>query len=214
VRTRQRFASELAQDEPMPRHFSPCSRTAPVVDGELPSTDLPADLERALSAPFVQHERYGTCCSTLAFVGHDGRTRVHERRFDATGAQAGAEPFRVRRRASMRRVTWPDTLRRAAHALVVVLMLAWGRRRGCPRIVINIEGVDRPIEDNIRGFSLGRYTERDDLTDAQVRASPTGPWTRQRTRCGHLVSTSRRSEPHQPRRRSLIVRLKVKPGEP
>ncbi len=54
---------------------------------------LPAGLERALSAPFVVHERYGTRCSTVVLVRHDGRTVVAERRYDALGAQSGASRF-------------------------------------------------------------------------------------------------------------------------
>jgi uncharacterized protein with NRDE domain len=57
---------------------------------ETPDTGLPPDLERALSSPFVTHDRYGTRCSTVLLVGHDGRTTVLERRFDATGALTGA----------------------------------------------------------------------------------------------------------------------------
>ena len=94
VRTRQRFAAELAHDEPSPvTLFDLLADRTPVAADDLPATGLPVDLERALSAPFVHHERYGTRCSTLAFVAHDGRTRVHERRFDASGAQSGASRF-------------------------------------------------------------------------------------------------------------------------
>jgi uncharacterized protein with NRDE domain len=56
----------------------------------VPDTGLPPELLQALSAPFVRHERYGTRCSTVLLVEHDGRTVVHERRFDAAGAQTGA----------------------------------------------------------------------------------------------------------------------------
>ena len=97
VRTRQRFAAELAHDDPAPvTLFDVLADRVPAVADDLPATDLPVDLERALSAPFVRHERYGTRCSTLAFVAHDGRTRVHERRFDASGAQSGASRFEFR----------------------------------------------------------------------------------------------------------------------
>jgi len=51
---------------------------------------LPADMERAMSSPFVLHPRYGTRCSTVLLAGHDGRTVVSERRFDATGGLCGA----------------------------------------------------------------------------------------------------------------------------
>jgi uncharacterized protein with NRDE domain len=91
VRTRDRFAAELAQDDPDPEAlFAALADRAPAPSPDVPSTGLPLELERALSAPFVRHLRYGTRCSTLAFVAHDGRTRVHERRFDADGAQSGA----------------------------------------------------------------------------------------------------------------------------
>jgi uncharacterized protein with NRDE domain len=97
VRTRQRFAAELAGDDPSPEAlFDVLADRAPATDGELPATGLPEDLERALSAPFVRHDRYGTRCSTLAFVEHDGRTRVLERRFDAAGAQTGSSRFEFR----------------------------------------------------------------------------------------------------------------------
>ena len=94
VRTRRRIAAALAHDDPAPGTlFDALGDRTPAAIGDVPATGLPADLERALSAPFVRHERYGTRCSTLAFVEHDGRTRVHERRFDAAGAQSGSSRF-------------------------------------------------------------------------------------------------------------------------
>jgi translocation and assembly module TamA len=84
------------------------------------------------------------------------------------------------------------------------------------RIEIDIQGVDRAIADNVRGYlTLARYTQRDDLTDAQVRRladravdeaadglRPFGyyePLIRSRTS---------RDDPR------WIVRLKIQPGEP
>ena len=64
--------------------------TTPAALDTAPDAGLPADLERALSAPFVRHERYGTRCSTVVLVTHDGCTTVYERRFEPTGAQSGA----------------------------------------------------------------------------------------------------------------------------
>jgi uncharacterized protein with NRDE domain len=94
VRTRQRFAEALAHDDPAPGTlFDALGDRTPAPVGDVPATGLSADLERALSAPFVRHERYGTRCSTLAFVEYDGRTRVHERRFDAAGTQSGSSRF-------------------------------------------------------------------------------------------------------------------------
>lgn len=97
VRARLRFAAELVRDDPAPATlFDVLADGAPAADDQVPATGLPADLERALSAPFVRHARYGTRCSTLAFVEHDGHTRVHERRFDAAGAQTGSSRFEFR----------------------------------------------------------------------------------------------------------------------
>lgn len=61
----------------------------PADDDEIPDTGLPPDWERALSAPFVLHGAYGTRCSTLLLVERGGRTVMHERRYDAAGAQSG-----------------------------------------------------------------------------------------------------------------------------
>lgn len=97
VRTRQRVAAELVHDDPSPQTlFAVLADRTPAADVDRPATEWPGDLERALSAPFVHHERYGTRCSTLAFIEHDGRTRVHERRFDAAGAQTGSSRFEFR----------------------------------------------------------------------------------------------------------------------
>ena len=60
---------------------------------------VPPDLLRALSAPFVLDARYGTRCSTVLLLGHDGDALVHERRFDPRGEPAGetVERFAVER---------------------------------------------------------------------------------------------------------------------
>ena len=46
-----------------------------------------------MSAPFIVHERYGTRCTTVVLVERDGRTILHERRFDAAGVQSGTSRF-------------------------------------------------------------------------------------------------------------------------
>jgi len=84
------------------------------------------------------------------------------------------------------------------------------------RIEIDIQGVDREIANNVRSFlTLARYTQRDDLTDAQVRkladravdeaADGLRPF-------GYYEPTIRsRTSRDDPR---WIVRLKIQPGEP
>ena len=63
---------------------------------ETPDTGLPPEWERALSSPFVVHERYGTRCSTVLLVEHDGRTTMSERRFDARREHDRRDAARVR----------------------------------------------------------------------------------------------------------------------
>jgi uncharacterized protein with NRDE domain len=70
--------------------------TAP--DGALPSTGLPLDWERALSAAFVELPGYGTRTSTVLIMGTDGWIRFVERTFGEGGAPLGEvrEAFEVR----------------------------------------------------------------------------------------------------------------------
>ena len=65
----------------------------PAPDDDLPSTGLPPDWERVVSAPFIVNERYGTRCSSVLLVERNGRTMLHERRFDAAGVQSGTSRF-------------------------------------------------------------------------------------------------------------------------
>jgi len=60
-----------------------------VADSALPSTGVPLDWERLLSAPFIVSERYGTRCSTVLVVGRDGEARFVERSFDPSGTATG-----------------------------------------------------------------------------------------------------------------------------
>lgn len=91
VRTRQRFAQAIGNGDPAAGElFDILGDREPAPYESHPDTGLPPDWERALSAPFVVHERYGTRCSTVVITDGSGRTAVHERRFDAKGAQTGA----------------------------------------------------------------------------------------------------------------------------
>jgi uncharacterized protein with NRDE domain len=91
VRARTHFASALEQPDPQPADlFDLLADRTPATYESPPDRGLPPDLERALSAPFVLHERYGTRCSTVVLVEHGGCTVVLERRFDPAGALAGA----------------------------------------------------------------------------------------------------------------------------
>lgn len=94
VRTRERFAALLARDAPGPDAFFDLLADREPAAGEvLPDSGLPPEWERAMSAPFVVNERYGTRCSTVLLVDHDGGTAALERRFDSAGRQTGATRF-------------------------------------------------------------------------------------------------------------------------
>ena len=58
-------------------------------DAELPDTGVGLDLERRLSPAFIRGHDYGTRAGTLILVGHDGRGRIHERRFGPDGVFEG-----------------------------------------------------------------------------------------------------------------------------
>ena len=100
----------------------------------------------------------------------------------------------------------------------VLLSLAFAaRRRALPiASAIEIDGVDREIANNVRGYlTLARYTERDDLTDAQVRrladravdeaADALRPFGYYEP---NIRSRTSRDDPR------WIVRLRIQPGEP
>jgi uncharacterized protein with NRDE domain len=97
VRSRERVTSLLAGEEPCAESlFEVLRDDSQDVDGVRPDSDLPADLERALTAPFVRHPQYGTRSSTVVFAAYDGRNVVHERRWDAAGVQTGATRIEFR----------------------------------------------------------------------------------------------------------------------
>lgn len=94
TRTRARFEQLLAQPDIRTEDvFAMLGDREQAPIDNLPSTGLPADWERVVSAPFIVNERYGTRCSNLLLVERNGRTVLHERRFDAGGVQTGTSRF-------------------------------------------------------------------------------------------------------------------------
>ena len=65
----------------------------PAASAEVHTNDLPFRLARALTAPFIVADTYGTRCSTTVLVANDGRVEFCERRFDADGAASGDSNF-------------------------------------------------------------------------------------------------------------------------
>jgi uncharacterized protein with NRDE domain len=91
LRTRARFAAVAAREDVAPAELLDLLADATPAEPPVSSGDgLPADLELALTAPFVRHERYGTRCSTVALLARDDRHALYEHRFDAQGVQTGA----------------------------------------------------------------------------------------------------------------------------
>jgi uncharacterized protein with NRDE domain len=68
------------------------TRQAP--DEALPSTGIPRERERLLSSPFIVSATYGTRCTTVVTVGHDGVVRLVERSFDPSGEANGDVDYR------------------------------------------------------------------------------------------------------------------------
>lgn len=95
TRTRERFAALLRRGGALVAEelFALLADRTTAGHADPPQSDLPEDWERAVSAPFVVHERYGTRCSTVVLAGHDWGIAVFERRFDPAGTQTGASRF-------------------------------------------------------------------------------------------------------------------------
>jgi uncharacterized protein with NRDE domain len=90
VRTEAAVAAWLdaGQDDPEPL-FAALSDRRTAADAELPSTGVPLEWERLLSAPFIVSERYGTRSSTVLTIDRSGHARFVERSFDPAGRPCG-----------------------------------------------------------------------------------------------------------------------------
>ena len=62
-------------------------------DTDLPSTGVPVERERTLSAPFIVADGYGTRASTVLLIDDQGTARMHERAFGAGGTEIGQQSF-------------------------------------------------------------------------------------------------------------------------
>jgi uncharacterized protein with NRDE domain len=90
VRTRERLRHLIESGEPDAASLMDILSDRQTADeASMPDTGLPADWERALSAPFVQTDQYGTRSSSILLLGMDGHTVMHERRFDSSGVETG-----------------------------------------------------------------------------------------------------------------------------
>lgn len=55
--------------------------------------NLETDVARAVTAPFIVSEAYGTRCSTIMLCHSSGKTEFIERRYDPTGSETGRSRF-------------------------------------------------------------------------------------------------------------------------
>lgn len=74
--------------------FAILADRAPAPSDDYAGTGLAPELARAVSAPFITANGYGTRCSTVLLLEESGTLRLHERRFDANGELAGKADFR------------------------------------------------------------------------------------------------------------------------
>jgi uncharacterized protein with NRDE domain len=63
---------------------------------DVAADDLPFEMARAVSAPFIVTPAYGTRSSTIVLWDNDGGVEFCERRFDPAGQAAGDSRFRFR----------------------------------------------------------------------------------------------------------------------
>jgi uncharacterized protein with NRDE domain len=99
VRVRERLAGLLADPAMEDRRpltaalFAALADREPAPPESLRNSDLSPEWARKLSAPFVLDPGYGTRCSTVLTVTHDGELAMTERRFDAQGIQTGETEY-------------------------------------------------------------------------------------------------------------------------
>jgi uncharacterized protein with NRDE domain len=82
---RERFADALPRLPDKSSIFDLLADETIVADENLPSTGVPIEWERLLSAIFVKSETYGTRASTLVMQGADGKIIFHENSFGPNG---------------------------------------------------------------------------------------------------------------------------------
>ncbi|MEM8982034.1 MAG: NRDE family protein [Pseudomonadota bacterium] len=69
--------------------FAPLRDMTQANVGDTPELDLPAGWHRALTAPFIIGDEYGTRSTSLAWIRPDGRARYMERRYRPDGTVSG-----------------------------------------------------------------------------------------------------------------------------
>ena len=90
VRAKERFAACLASEAvDIESLFALLADRSQAALAALPATGIAPEWERLLSSAFIVDARYGTRCSTVLTMGHDGQAHFVERSFDAAGRLTG-----------------------------------------------------------------------------------------------------------------------------
>ena len=105
TRVRQKFtqwlASESQGNAPAPAAASEqlfamlADRTRSLPEAPAGSRPLPPEWVEVLSSPFVVHPVFGTRCSSLVMIGHDGSLNIRERRFGPDGTVTGQSTWQL-----------------------------------------------------------------------------------------------------------------------
>lgn len=85
LQARERFAEALPRLPDESAFFDLLADQGIVDDKNLPSTGVPIEWERLLSAIFVKSESYGTRASTLVWQDANGEIAIHEKNFGPFG---------------------------------------------------------------------------------------------------------------------------------
>ena len=70
-------------------------RTRSLPEAQAGTRPLPPEWVQVLSSPFVVHPVFGTRCSTLVMIGHDGWLCIQERRFGPDGEVTGQSGWQL-----------------------------------------------------------------------------------------------------------------------
>jgi len=97
LRTREGLAGLIDADKINSTElFRLLADRTPAPNAEVDSQSLPFRLARAVTAPFIVTENYGTRCSTTVLVTSDGELQFCERRFAPDGSASGDSAFDFR----------------------------------------------------------------------------------------------------------------------
>ncbi|WP_108124746.1 NRDE family protein [Saccharospirillum mangrovi] len=95
-KTQAAIAQMTAQTDILERDFNAArvlTDQTPANDSALPSTGVPLDIERQLSAQTITGERYGTRCRTWLRVHQDDQINVQETQLNAAGEATASRQF-------------------------------------------------------------------------------------------------------------------------